>query len=844
MRPTKMLDLCAGFVLFCLVPSLVFAQEQGRRPSPSAELEGFADIHVHQMVNFGFAGSIIWGAAGGDPSTSLGSIPPPMRRGHDAVEGAIHGGKVIKVVRPLLNVFVHDLFKHNEDGYPSFNSWPAVDRWTHQQVYKDWLFRAYQGGLRLMVMLATNSEDMFGRGEDEIPVIRYHAAQRVKDPRRTSNDMEALDWQVRAAYLLQAEIDAENGGPDRGWYRIVRDPDEATKVISEGKLAVILGSELQHLFNCDADRPKCDPETVVEGLNRLEAMGVNHIFPIHHKVNQFGGPAKFSPANNGPNGQCPNYTPPYEHSCSALGLCELGRFLIRELSARGMLIDTEHLSYRSFNDVMDIVEQRNYPVLASHVVPYNLADKGDRTERAKTREQIQRIFKVNGIVAPMLGTSSHQYLGGVKQVPIYCKPTDGGSVDQWANAYLFVKDLAGDKAIVNGGGHISLGSDWNGFAGTPGPRDSCAPSDEDPVTYPFWLPPLLKPAAIQPVSQMSLYQWFGKTWDFNKVGVVHIGMLPDFLKDVQLIKGKIEQSDLEPIYRSARGVVNLWACARNRKESWSRHHLRWAPQSVFETFDFPGAFDATRTIEAAPGLPLICRSRTGHKLGFLKASACQLVEPGPEENHDPVNVTAYHDGRCLTGGSSSQSTSIVQKTCGAEANQKWYFRTASPGYDRIENSLTGQCLTALPATVVYYARISEEPCREGSSEQEWQPKRLGNTFQLIGPTEQCLEVKDQSRADGVAIREATCTGASNQLWSIESLRQNDYETLYQADKNRYSWKSDAGGDFPVEADVGKQICRATNGYWLGIVYGQQCVGKTYAGQPAATAQYQGLYQAP
>ena len=34
---------------------------------------------------------------------------------------------------------------------------------------------------------------------------------------------------------------------------------------------------------------------IVEGLNRLEAMGVNYVFPVHHKLNQFAGPATFVP---------------------------------------------------------------------------------------------------------------------------------------------------------------------------------------------------------------------------------------------------------------------------------------------------------------------------------------------------------------------------------------------------------------------------------------------------------------------------------------------------------------------------------------------------------------------
>lgn len=830
------------FVMFFL--SLIVAAachaEQDQSTSSAPELEGFADIHVHQMAHLGFGGSIVWGYAG-EPGGTLGAIPSSMRRGHDGVEGATHGHFVPVLIRTLTNAFLGDWFRHGEEGSPDYTSWPSVNRWTHQQVYKDWLFRAYQGGLRLMVMLAASSEDQFGRGEDEIPLIPHHAVQAVKANGRTGNDMESLDWQIRAAYLLQAEIDQENGGPGKGWYRIVRDPEEAGKIISEGKLAVILGTELQHLFNCDMDRPACNHETVIEGLNRLEAMGVNYVFPIHHKLNQFGGPAKFSFANNGPSGKCPDHKPQYQHDCSAVGLTDLGRFLVEELSARGMLIDTEHLGYKSFDDAMDIVERRHYPVLAGHVVPFDLAPKSERTERAKTKAQIQRILNVDGIVAPMLGTSvADRNPGGPNRIAIHCRTTDGGGVDQWANAYLFVRDLAGEKAS----GHILLGSDWNGFAGWPGPRDSCAPKDEKRVRYPYPLPPGLKRAAIQPVSEMTLFRWpdGAKTWDFNQVGAAHIGMLPDFLHDVELLN--VTPADLEPIYRSARGVANLWTSARNRTEPWSRHHLRWAPQSAFDVFDFAGAYDGSRTVEVRPDAA-ICRSRTGHKLGFLSNGSCELVEPGPEENRDPVEVTAYYDGRCLTVDLSGKS-GAVQSPCQNAANQKWYFRSASPQHARIENGVTRQCLTSKAGKSGYAITVVQAPCSLSDLNQEWRPERSGNTFQLIGLSGQCLEVKDQSRADGAEIREGVCTGASNQLWSVEALRQNDYETLYQADKQRYAWLPAPAASYPyaVEVDDGKQVCRAADALWLGIVYGQQCIGKTYGGQPAATMQYQGLYQAP
>lgn len=42
----------------------------------------------------------------------------------------------------------------------TFDGWPRWDSVTHQAIYEDWLHRAVEGGLRLMVMPAVNSEYM------------------------------------------------------------------------------------------------------------------------------------------------------------------------------------------------------------------------------------------------------------------------------------------------------------------------------------------------------------------------------------------------------------------------------------------------------------------------------------------------------------------------------------------------------------------------------------------------------------------------------------------------------------------------------------------------------------
>ena len=74
---------------------------------------------------------------------------------------------------------------------------------------------------------------------------------------------------------MQDYIDAKSGGAGLGWYRIVRDPEEASRTIAAGKLAVVLGSEVDHLFNCDLDR-RCSQEIIRKG----EALLGNRFKPL------------------------------------------------------------------------------------------------------------------------------------------------------------------------------------------------------------------------------------------------------------------------------------------------------------------------------------------------------------------------------------------------------------------------------------------------------------------------------------------------------------------------------------------------------------------------------------
>jgi microsomal dipeptidase-like Zn-dependent dipeptidase len=815
----------------------------------SDPLEGYADIHVHQMANLAFGGSIVWGSAFGPPDIALTPIPDQFRHGHETAEGAVTGRPLQVILNGRIRGYWHD-----ERGAPDFSSWPRASIWTHQQVYEDWLLRAYRGGLRLMVMLAANSEDVFGRGENALPLpLRHRVFQPAKMPGRSANDMESLEWQVREAYRMQAAIDARAGGRGRGWYRIVRDPEEAGLIISQGKLAVILGTELQHLFNCDSDRPTCTDAAIVEGLNRLEGMGVNYVFPIHHKANQFGGPAMFQPLNHGASQKCADLA----HKCSTEGLTTRGRFLIAELMARGMLIDTEHLSRRAFAEALDIAEAAHYPVLAGHVVPFDLQTGDAQTERARTADQLRRIFRVGGIAAPILSVSSGEY-AGAGRVAIRCDdPHEGGGPDQWANVYFFLRDLAAAEGAPTRA--IPFGSDWNGFGGLPGPRfdadDGCVPrktrtgqvvDKEQPVTYPITLPPALVQAETSGTSTLGRFEWpVGvRQWDYNQVGTAHIGMLPDFIQNLRQLG--ITLADLEPLYRSARGVVDLWKAAGARNVPGDRHSVRWVPDSPFDVIPFEYRDDA-RDVQAMDGYPL-CKPRNAEVLGYVLNGRCVLVSHASSPTIRTVDrrISVYHSGRCMDLAAPSKSGSAaVQRTCSGIASQHWTLTRSSNGRLQFRNDASGLCLSS-PALPVRGARVFQEHCAE-SPAQEWREARIGNSFNVqAGAADLCLEVGRESRSDGTVIREQPCTGAANQLWSIDALRENDFERLYQTRARGTTWAITATATHSLPVLVGgRAICRSTDAtHWLGTVDGTECLGTTYSGEQVRSPDFETLFQSP
>jgi hypothetical protein len=110
----------------------------------------------------------------------------------------------------------------------------------------------------------------------------------------------------------------------------------------------------------------------------------------------------------------------------------------------------------------------------------------------------------------------------------------------------------------------------------------------------------------------------------------------------------------------------------------------------------------------------------------------------------------------------------------------------------------------------------------------------------------CLGVREQSRDDHARVQLEPCTGASSQLWSIDSLRGNDFENLFQADRDRIAWQPDAASDYPVlvTVDGSRAICRTrTSDHSVGVLVGGSCVGRSHEREPIRAADFEVLYQA-
>jgi hypothetical protein len=491
--------------------------------APYAATRGFIDAHMH-MMGFEFLGGNVHCGRPWSPygiTVALAGCPP-TEAASPVIESFLNGGSP-PATDPV--------------GWPSFKQWPEWDALTHEQSYYAWLERAWRGGERIFVNL----------------FVENHALCSLYPSRRNScNEMDSVRLQAKDLRALQDYIDAQNGGPGKGWFRIVGDPFQARKVINAGKLAVVPGIEVSNLFDCGLHNgvSSCTNADVDQRLDAVyNDLGVRDMELINKFNNGFAGVtgddgttgAVVNTGNKYETGQywdmktCTG--PPEEHDkaqptlsageqaplldafgslaggsplpvypapphCNSMGLTALGDHLVRRMIEKRMIVDPDHLDVISRKALLDIVESEKYSgVVSSH--SWSSADA------------YPRIYRSGGFVAPYAGDSKK-------------------FVDQW-------KALRPERDTRYYWG-IGWGADMNGFGHQGAPRKG-----PNPVKYPF--------KSWDGKVTFERQKTGDRTFDINTDGVAHYGLYPDWVEDLRMQAGEQIVSDLT---RGPEAYLQMW----------------------------------------------------------------------------------------------------------------------------------------------------------------------------------------------------------------------------------------------------------------------------------------------
>jgi microsomal dipeptidase-like Zn-dependent dipeptidase len=384
---------------------------------PGVPLWGFADTHAHLMAHLAFGGEAFWG----EPYDPSHPGEAGMKYALRSCE-PIHGG--------LLDINP-ELGHPAAGGWPEFVVWPRFTTLVHQQAYIDWIYRAYQGGLRLITCLAVNNELLATK----------------TSPHSPHDDKHSIQVQVTAMKEMIAYVDEQAGGTGKGWMQIAYSPEEAFRIISENKLAIILGVEVDSLGNWhkkeDLDQITGGNLERARGVIRKELewlfdLGIRQVTPIHLINNAFGGTAiymrfletinmfvtgekwevedawetgvRYRLDNDGDDfsddleravvvsgrkqkmnrrtlvDHIPGINTLFDVSkapqlrgghANARGLNAYGIILLEEMMSLGFIIDIDHMSEKSTDTTLAMAEEHQYPLMCSHTWFRDLLYSGD-----------------------------------------------------------------------------------------------------------------------------------------------------------------------------------------------------------------------------------------------------------------------------------------------------------------------------------------------------------------------------------------------------------------------------------------------------------------------------------
>lgn len=499
----------------------------------NAPVRGFVDPHTH-ITSYEFMGGKMMA---GKPFSRWG-VEDALKDSKD-----IHGPNGSLDLIGNLYTFGDPNYRYDTRGWPDFPWWPNHQQMSHMGYYYKWIERAYLSGLRLMVTDLVENEVLCNVQKTVNPASWVNP--------NDCNTMVSIRLQARRMHELQDYIDAQSGGRGKGFFQIVRSPEQARAVIANGQMAVLMGVEASETFNCGL-KDTCSMASIEAQLNELYNLGIRTIFPTHKFDNQLGGSAvedgfinlgmwlssgrffetkECDAHTHGKHfksglpllGDVPvikdilnsaNLNPVYDESiehCNRHGITPLGVYLVNRMIDKHMLIELDHMSDLTSTAVMDIVEARNYSgVISSH----SWMPDGKNGE---VHRDLRRLIEIGGFTAPY--------------------NSDANSVQGSISRYL---DIVEQTPFWPG---VGFGTDMSGLGGQAGPRDDAT---SNPLQYPF-----TSEFGITFDKQKS----GNRVFDLNKEGIAHYGLVADHLED---IREQAPQRIYEAVMNSAEAYLQMW----------------------------------------------------------------------------------------------------------------------------------------------------------------------------------------------------------------------------------------------------------------------------------------------
>ncbi len=366
---------------------------------------GIADTHAHPAHDEGFGKLLITGKA----TTSL------QETYSSDLCITNHGVLGTFIMR---KPFIMGADPHLANGWPDFIDFPRFNSKTHQQQHVEFLKRAFDGGMRLFCALAINNmyvpSLLMGPGNDATPfddeTVLMKQIDLIKQMvLQNSSWMEiALSPKDARRIILEGKmaivlgIEADNLGnfkaPSYNWI--------------DKNIGAVWNNPLIPLTDANAD------QLLDAKLTDYRFKGIRQLTPIHYISGLFGGAAVFraelavmqAAFNNdikvksGVDKHIPfslyadftlitsfsnppivtkdayrtliksfNGGPTNLSTINLLGLTNVGTKLIQKMMVNGFIIDGEHMSYETKENVFSLAAARGYPVISSHTDPAGLS---------------------------------------------------------------------------------------------------------------------------------------------------------------------------------------------------------------------------------------------------------------------------------------------------------------------------------------------------------------------------------------------------------------------------------------------------------------------------------------